>query len=280
MLDKILSLPSLKELINKESFQTKKKFGQNFLLDSNITDKVARAAGPLEGRTVIEVGPGPGGLTRSLLLAGADHVIAIEKDPDCLALLSSLEAAAEGRLTLIHQDALTVDYSQLFTAKTKIVSNLPYNVGTPLLLKWLPDSKNLENLTLMFQKEVALRLVAQPRTKDYGRLSVLSQWYTKPSLAFDISPKSFTPPPKVMSSVVVLSPYKSPPYPACPHKLESILKHTFNQRRKMLRGSLKGLTPFYNELLMKAGISPTQRPEELTVKDFCDLANVLEKFNS
>lgn len=275
-MDKILSLPSLKELINQESFRTKKKFGQNFLLDSNITDKVVRAAGPLDGRTVIEVGPGPGGLTRSLLLAGAGHVIAIEKDPDCLALLSSLKEAAEGRLTLVNQDALTVDYGQILSEKTKIISNLPYNVGTPLLLKWLPDSRNLENLTLMFQKEVALRLVAQPRTKDYGRLSVLSQWYTKPSLAFDISPKSFTPPPKVMSSVVVLTPYKSPPYPACSHKLESILKHTFNQRRKMLRASLKTLTPHYNDLLIKAGISPTQRPEELTVKDFCNLSELFE----
>lgn len=273
----LLALPSLRELLQKSSFQTKRKWGQNFLLDTNITDKIARSAGTLKGRTVIEVGPGPGGLTRSLLLAGAERVIAIEKDPECLSLLAPLVDASQGRLTLLNQDALTVDYRPLITSQTKIVANLPYNVGTPLLLKWLPESKHLENLTLMFQKEVALRLVAAPRTKDYGRLSVLTQWYTFPRLAFDLSPKAFTPPPKVTSSVVILTPHPSIVRPVCPQTLELVLKYTFHQRRKMLRSSLKKVTPSVEKLLEEAGLDPTQRPEDLSVDDFCSLAQALKR---
>lgn len=274
---KIQDLPSLRTLIREKNLKTKKRLGQNFLLDSNITDKIARSSGPLKGRTLIEVGPGPGGLTRSLLLAGADHVIAIEKDLECIELLSSLVEAAQGRLTLLHQDALTTPYQDLIGPKTKIIANLPYNIGTALLIKWLPLASSLENLTLMFQKEVALRLVASPGTKDYGRLSLLTQWYTQAYRSFDVSPDAFTPPPKVFSSVVVLTPHRYPPYPACSTTLEKVIKQAFSHRRKTLRRSLRGLTDTPEKLLEDAGISPCTRPEELSLESFCHLSKLLEK---
>jgi len=271
----IAALPPLREVIAANDLGAKKQLGQNFLLDLNLTGRIARSAGDLTQGTVIEVGPGPGGLTRALLLAGARHVVAIERDPRCIAALQPLAAAAAGRLTLIEADALTVDVTALGPAPRRIVANLPYNVATPLLIGWLDVLKDLESLTLMFQKEVAERLRAGHGEEAYGRLSVIVQWLCVADLLFDIPPRAFTPPPKVTSSVVHLVPRAQPLAPAEKTLLERVTAAAFGQRRKMLRQSLKSLGADPLALLATAGIEPTLRAEQLSIAQFCALAEVL-----
>jgi 16S rRNA (adenine1518-N6/adenine1519-N6)-dimethyltransferase len=269
-------LPPLREVIDRHGLQAKKALGQNFLLDLNLTGKVARAAGPLEDVTVIEVGPGPGGLTRALLMHGAKRVVAIERDERCLAALAEISAHYPGRLEVIAADALKTDMAALAAGEpAKIVANLPYNIGTELLVRWLTVQDwppFYRSLTLMFQKEVAQRIVAAPDDDAYGRLGVLAGWRCKADIAFDIPARAFTPPPKVTSSVVHLEP-RATPLPADIRKLERVTEAAFGQRRKMLRQSLKGLGG--EALLEKAGIDATRRAETLSVEEFIRLANLV-----
>ncbi|WP_442577363.1 16S rRNA (adenine(1518)-N(6)/adenine(1519)-N(6))-dimethyltransferase RsmA [Mesorhizobium sp. ASY16-5R] len=269
-------LPPLREVIDRHGLQAKKALGQNFLLDLNLTGKVARAAGPLEDVTVIEVGPGPGGLTRALLMHGAKRVVAIERDERCLAALAEISAHYPGRLEVIAADALKTDMAALAAGEpAKIVANLPYNIGTELLVRWLTVQDwppFYRSLTLMFQKEVAQRIVAAPDDDAYGRLGVLAGWRCKADIAFDIPARAFTPPPKVTSSVVHLEP-RATPLPADIRKLERVTEAAFGQRRKMLRQSLKGLGG--EALLEKAGIDATRRAETLSVEEFVRLANAI-----
>lgn len=268
-------LPPLREVIDRYGLAPKKALGQNFILDLNLTAKIARAAGNLEGATVVEIGPGPGGLTRALLAAGA-RVVAVERDERCLAALEEVAAHYPGKLHVIPGDALTTDLSGAGAGKPVcIVANLPYNVGTELLLGWLTVAKwppFYESMTLMFQKEVAQRIAAKPDTDAYGRLSVLAGWRTDARLVFDVPPQAFTPPPKVTSSVVHLIP-KQEPLPADVRKLETVTRAAFGQRRKMLRQSLKPIGG--EKLLERADIDPTRRAETLTVAEFVTLANLI-----
>lgn len=269
-------LPPLREVIAKHGLSAQKSLGQNFLLDLNLTGRIARAAGPLEGHDVVEVGPGPGGLTRALLENGARRVIAIERDPRCIAALEEIAAACPGRLTIIEGDALTTDMRALVENPARIVANLPYNIGTPLLIGWLqtePWPPWYESLTLMFQREVAERITAPPGSKAYGRLGVLAQWRTQARILFNVDKRAFTPPPSITSSVVELVPRAQPLAEAPPRMLERVVAAAFGQRRKMLRASLKSLglgdpTGFIEAV----GISPTRRAEELSVEEFCALA--------
>jgi 16S rRNA (adenine1518-N6/adenine1519-N6)-dimethyltransferase len=270
-------LPPLREVIERHGLRAKKSLGQNFLLDLNLTAKVARAAGDLEGRTVIEIGPGPGGLTRALLMSGVKKVIAIERDDRCIAALEEVSAHYPGRLEIVADDAMKVDLSRLAMPgeKVKIIANLPYNIGTELLVNWLtvPEWPPLyESLTLMFQREVALRITAQAGDNSFGRLSVLCGWRTDAQIMFDIPPTAFTPPPKVVSSVVHLVP-KPDPLEVELKLLEKVTKAAFGQRRKMLRQSLKTIGG--EELLAKAGIDGTRRAETLSVEEFVGLARAL-----
>ncbi|MGO8919102.1 MAG: 16S rRNA (adenine(1518)-N(6)/adenine(1519)-N(6))-dimethyltransferase RsmA [Stellaceae bacterium] len=266
------ALPPLREVIARHGLAARKSLGQNFLLDLNLTARIARAAAPLERVNVIEIGPGPGGLTRALLLAGAGHVTAIERDPRCVAALAELAEAFPGRLSIVAGDALEIDPATLAPAPRKIVANLPYNIATPLLLGWLGTATAYESLTLMFQKEVAQRLAATPRSKAYGRLSVMTQWLCEVRALFDIPAKAFVPPPKVTSSVLRLTPRAAPLAPCRRDDLERVLAAGFGQRRKMLRQSLKSLGIDAEALLAAAGASPTARAEELGVEEFCALA--------
>ena len=269
-------LPPLREVIARYGIAARKSLGQNFILDLNLTRRIARAAGPLDHATVIEIGAGPGGLTRALLAEGARRVIAIERDPRCLAALGELAAAYPGRLELVAGDALALDPVTLCDPPRKIVANLPYNIATALLLRWLDRIGEYESLTLMFQREVAQRLVAAPRSPAYGRLSVLVQWLTLPKILFDLPPRAFVPPPKVTSSVVALTPRAAPLAPASKPVLERVTAAAFGQRRKMLRSSLKALGVPVEPLLARTGIAPTARAEELSVAEFCALARALE----
>lgn len=271
----IAALPPLREVIAANDLGARKQLGQNFLLDLNLTGRIARAAGDLSQGTVIEVGPGPGGLTRALLLAGAGRVVAIERDPRCIAALQPLVKAAAGRLKLIEADALSVDIATLGPAPRRIVANLPYNVATPLLMGWLDALPALQDMTLMFQKEVAERLRAGRGEGAYGRLSVIVQWLCTADLLFDIPPRAFTPPPKVTSSVVHLVPRAQPLAPAEKKTLERVTAAAFGQRRKMLRQSLKSLGVDPLALLAAAGIEPTLRAEQLSIEQFCALADAL-----
>ncbi|HUL09428.1 MAG TPA: 16S rRNA (adenine(1518)-N(6)/adenine(1519)-N(6))-dimethyltransferase RsmA [Candidatus Acidoferrum sp.] len=268
-------LPPLRDVIARHGLAARRALGQHFLLDLNLTRRIARAAGDLSSGTTIEVGPGPGGLTRALLECGARQVIAIERDERCRPALAELEAAFPGRLTTIFADALAEDVSRLGTAPRRIVANLPYNVATPLLIRWLERIDAFAGLTLMFQKEVADRLTARPRTKDYGRLSVLTQWLTEPRRLFDIPARAFTPPPKVTSTVVQLTPRSRPAHPADRAALERVTAAAFGQRRKMLRQSLKSLAPDPSALLARAGVPETARAEELDIAQFCALARAM-----
>jgi 16S rRNA (adenine1518-N6/adenine1519-N6)-dimethyltransferase len=270
------SLPPLREIIARHGIAAKKSLGQNFILDLNLTRRIARAAGPLGAVTVIEIGPGPGGLTRALLAEGAALVVAIERDPRCLAALGELASLYPGRLELVAGDALTLDPAALSEPPRKIVANLPYNIATALLLRWLDRIAEYQSLTLMFQREVAERLVAAPRSPAYGRLSVLVQWLTEPKILFDLPPRAFVPPPKVTSSVVLLTPRAHPLAPASKPVLERVTAAAFGQRRKMLRSSLKTLGVPVEPLLARTGIAPTARAEELSVAEFCALARALE----
>jgi 16S rRNA (adenine1518-N6/adenine1519-N6)-dimethyltransferase len=274
------SLPSLKETLKRHDLWPDKRYGQNFLLDQNITDKIARMAGPLENYAVIEIGPGPGGLTRSLLRAGAKQVIAIELDSRCLPVLEELKSVADGRLTILQQDALDVDCSNLGDTPRKIVANLPYNVATPLLLGWLRDIHAFDSLTLMFQKEVADRLKAAPRSPDYSRLSVMTQKCAYVGHLFDLSPEAFFPPPKVTSSVVQLKPRPEVLSHEYFDALEFVVKTAFAQRRKMLRSNLQALNiPNLGDVLHQIGIEPTARAEELSVADFTALTDKYTKLS-
>ena len=262
-------------MIARHGIAARKSLGQNFILDLNLTRRIARAAGPLDHGTTIEVGAGPGGLTRALLAEGASRVVAIERDPRCLAALAELLALYRGRLMIIEGDALALDPVTLTEAPRRIVANLPYNIATALLLKWLDRIADYESLTLMFQREVAERLVAAPRSPAYGRLSVLVQWLCEAKILFDIPARAFTPPPKITSSVVRLVPRAAPLAPADKAMLERVTAAAFGQRRKMLRSSLKSLDVPVEPLLAAIEIRPTARAEELSVTEFCALARAL-----
>ena len=265
-------LRPLREIIAEHQIGARKGLGQHFLLDLNLTRRIARAAGALDSVSVIEIGPGPGGLTRALLEGGARHVSAIERDARCVAALQELVQAYPGRLTIIEGDALTLDPATLTAPPRKIVANLPYNVATPLLIGWLRKINEYESLTLMFQKEVALRLGAAPRTRDYGRLSVVTQYLATVKPLFDIPASAFVPPPNVTSTVVQIVP-RTVPLGACAMAdLEQVTAAAFGQRRKMLRSSLRTLGVDSEALLAAAGIAPTRRAEELAVEEFCALA--------
>jgi 16S rRNA (adenine1518-N6/adenine1519-N6)-dimethyltransferase len=268
-------LPPLREVIATHGLQAKKQLGQNFLLDLNLTARIARSAGDLTGCDVLEVGPGPGGLTRGLLAEGARRVLAIEKDARCLLALAEIAAAYPGRLEVISDDALSVDVSSRLTPPVRIVSNLPYNVGTELLIRWLSPAvwpPFWESLTLMFQREVAERIVAVPGSKAYGRLALLSQWRADPKIVLTLPPEAFVPAPKVHSSVVHFARRNEPRFPADAAVLSRVTAMAFNQRRKMLRSSLRGLVPGIEDRLVAAGIDPTARAEEISLEKFCALA--------
>lgn len=274
MADDTPPLPPLRDVIRRHGLAARRALGQNFLLDLNLTRRIARVAGPLAGSNVVEIGPGPGGLTRALLLEGARRVVAIERDERCLPALTELAAAFPGRLEIVAGDALTIDPAKLVPAPRKIVANLPYNVATPLLIDWLPGIAAFVDFTLMFQKEVAARLAAAPGTHAYGRLSVLTQWLATVERLFDIAPKAFVPPPKVTSTVVRLTPRPEPQAPCDQRALERVTAAAFGQRRKMLRQSLKSLGDAAG-LLRAAQVEPTARAENLTVAEFCALARAL-----
>ncbi|MBY5974064.1 16S rRNA (adenine(1518)-N(6)/adenine(1519)-N(6))-dimethyltransferase RsmA [Ferrimonas balearica] len=268
-------LPPLREVIATHGLAAKKSLGQNFLLDLNLTAKIARQAGDLEGCDVLEVGPGPGGLTRGLLAEGARKVLAIEKDARCLPALAEIGAQYPGRLQVIEGDALEIDPLEHLTPPIRVASNLPYNVGTELLVRWLTPPEwppFWESLTLMFQREVAERIVAQPGSKAYGRLALLVSWRAEARIALSLPPEAFTPPPKVSSAVVHVTALPEPRYPADPKVLERVVAKAFNQRRKMLRAALKGLAPDIEDRLLAAGIKPTDRAETVTLEQFCALA--------
>ncbi len=266
------ALPPLREVIARHGLAARRRLGQHFLLDLNLTRRIARAAGDLSAATVIEVGPGPGGLTRALLETGAGRVIAIERDARCAPALAELAGAFPGRLDVVMADALEIDASRLGARPRHVVANLPYNVATVLLIKWLESIGAFDALTLMFQKEVADRLTAKPRSKAYGRLSVLTQWLAEPRRLFDLPPRAFTPPPKVTSTVLQLRPRRAPLFPADQAVLERVTAAAFGQRRKMLRQSLRALTPDPGALLAQAGVAETVRAEELDIDAFCRLA--------
>ncbi|WP_434287407.1 16S rRNA (adenine(1518)-N(6)/adenine(1519)-N(6))-dimethyltransferase RsmA [Celeribacter sp. SCSIO 80788] len=273
-------LPPLREVIATHELVAKKSLGQNFLLDLNLTSKIARQAGDLTQCDVLEVGPGPGGLTRGLLAEGARKVLAVEKDSRAMAPLAEISAAYPGRLEVINADALEIDPLERLTAPVRIVANLPYNVGTELLVRWLtPPSwpPYWASLTLMFQREVAERIVAEPGSKKYGRLAILSQWRTRPRIVMELPPEAFSPPPKIHSAVVHFEALPAPRFEADPKLLERIVAAGFNQRRKMLRASLKGLTPDIEDRLTAAGIKPTDRAEQVPIEGWCALAREMAK---
>jgi len=269
-------LPPLRDVIAAHGLAPKKSLGQNFLFDLNLTAKIARAAGAEGGGVFYEVGPGPGGLTRALLAEGADKVIAVERDARCLPALEEIAAAWPGKLEMISADAMTLNEADILPPGARVAANLPYNVGTALLIKWLTAQSwppVWASLTLMFQKEVAQRIVAQPSTEHYGRLSVLAQWRCTAKILFDVNPHAFVPPPSITSSIVRLEPRSEPLAPCALSDLEKITAAAFGQRRKMLRQSLKALGG--ETLAQKAGIDPTARPEDLTIAQFAALARAL-----
>ena len=266
-------LPPLREVIARHKLSARRSLGQHFLLDLNLCARIARAAGDLGRATVIEVGPGPGGLTRALLEAGAARVVAVERDGRCVAALEELAAAYGPRLEVIEGDALETDLAALGPAPRHIVANLPYNVATPLLIGWLKQIPDFAGLTLMFQKEVADRLTARPRTKEFGRLSVMAQWLCVVRREFNVAGTAFTPPPKVASTVVSLTPRPTPLAAADWTALETVTATAFGQRRKMLRKSLRCLDLDLEGL----GIDPTARAEDLAVEQFCAMARAYGK---
>ena len=270
-------LPPLRDVIAAHGLAAKKSLGQNFLFDLNLTRKIARAAGAADGGTFYEVGPGPGGLTRALLSEGADKVIAVERDARCLPALQEIARAWPGKLEIVSADALELDEAAILSPGVRIAANLPYNVGTALLVKWLTVPQwppFWASLTLMFQKEVAQRITARPGSEHYGRLSVLAGWRCTAKILFDVNRGAFVPPPSVTSAIVRLEPREKPLAPADLNDLEKVTATAFGQRRKMLRQSLKSLGG--EALLEKAGIDPTARPEDLTVIQFAALARVLD----
>ena len=265
-------LRPLRQVIADHDLRPRKSLGQNFLLDPNITDRIARAAGELAETTVIEIGAGPGSLTRALLARCALHVIAIERDPRCVEALAELTAAYPGRLRVIEADALKTDISALASAPRAVVANLPYNIATPLLIDWLKSATEFTGFTLMFQKEVAARICADAGGRDYGRLSIAVQWRCEARALFDVPPGAFIPPPKVTSTLISLTPRKQPLAPADWGALERVTMAAFGQRRKMLRASLRRLEVDTDALLERAGVSPTVRAETVDIAGFCAIA--------
>ena len=268
-------LPPLREVIATHNLYAKKSLGQNFLLDLNLTAKIARLAGDLRGCDVLEVGPGPGGLTRGLLAEGARRVLAIEKDSRYMPALAEISAAYPGRLTVLNADALDLDPAEHLCAPIRIVANLPYNVGTELLVRWLSPPvwpPFWISLTLMFQKEVALRIVAKPGGKAYGRLAILAQWRTRARIVMDLPPEAFSPPPSVHSAAVHMQALPKPLFPADAKVLTRLVAAAFNQRRKMLRAALKGFAPDMEDRILAAGLNPTDRAEQVPIEGFCALA--------
>lgn len=256
----------LREVIARHGLAARHSLGQHFLLDGNLTDRIVREAGDLTGRHVIEVGPGPGGLTRSLLGSSAEDIVAVELDRRAVAAITELAEAAGGRLRVIEADALALDLASLSPPPRQVVANLPYNVASPLLVRWLRQAASFERLTLMFQQEVAERICAEPGTSAYGRLSVLTQWCCEARIVMRIPPTAFTPPPKVWSAVVSLTPLADQPAPSLFSQMEALTAAAFGQRRKMLRGSLRALG---GELLLaRAEIAPDRRAETLTIAEF------------
>lgn len=274
--DVILSLPTLQETVKKFGVRTKKSLGQNFLFDLNLTAKIAKSAGNLKDSTIIEIGPGPGGLTRALLLTEAKKIIVIEQDSRCISILKELQNIVGDRLEIIEGDALEIKEEEILKEKAKIIANLPYNIATELLFKWIDKIELFNSFTLMFQKEVADRITSLPGNKTYGRLSVMVQWLCETSRQFDISPEAFYPPPKVTSSVITITPRTEPLATAKKEILEKICKATFGQRRKTLRASLKQISDEPETLLNVACIEETLRPEQIDVKQFCALARAFE----
>ena len=273
-------LPPLRDVIATHALNAKKSLGQNFLLDLNLTAKIARLAGDLEGHDVLEVGPGPGGLTRGLLASGARRVVALEKDRRCIPALAEISDAYPGQLDVFNADALDFDISSHLTVPIRIVANLPYNIGTELLIRWLTPKEwppFWSTLTLMFQKEVAERIIATTNSKAYGRLAILAQWKTNPSIVMELPPEAFTPPPKVHSAVVHFDALAEPRFPAPAGLLSSTVAMAFNQRRKMLRSSLKSASPDIENVLRDAGLEPTARAEEISLEGFCALARRLAR---
>jgi len=271
-------LPPLREVIATHGLSAKKSLGQNFLLDLNLTARIARVPGDLSEASVVEVGPGPGGLTRGLLAEGARHVLAIEKELRCLPALAEISDTYPGRLTVVDGDALEVDPRAYLDGPIHIVANLPYNVGTELLVRWLtPEAWPpwWTSLTLMFQREVADRIVAVPGSKTYGRLAVLAQWRSEARVALSLPPEAFTPPPKVHSAVVHIRPLDRPRAAADPRVLSEVVARAFGQRRKMLRASLKGLIPNIETVLSAAGIPPTERAEQIDIEGFAAIARAV-----
>lgn len=271
-------LPPLREVIRDHDLVARRQLGQNFLLDLNLTAKIARQAGDLTGADILEVGPGPGGLTRGLLAEGARRVLAVEKDSRCLPALAEIAAAYPGRLEVVEGDALALDLPARLTAPVKVVANLPYNVGTELLVRWMTPAEwppFWDSLTLMFQREVAERIVAKPRSAHYGRLALLVQWRAEARIVMHLPPEAFTPAPKVHSAVVHITRLPGPRYPADAAILSRITAMAFNQRRKMLRSALRGLHPRLEEMLGEAGIPPTARAEEIGLEGFCALARAV-----
>ena len=274
-METLARLPPLREVIARHGLGARKRLGQHFLLDLNLTRRIARAAAPLGDGTVIEVGPGPGGLTRALLLEGAAQVVAIEIDARAIAALQELKAASDGRLSLVQGDAIDIDIAGLGPPPRRIVANLPYNVATALLVRWLHQADQIAEMVLMFQKEVAERLVARPRSKDYGRLSVLAQHICTVQRLFDVGRSAFVPPPKVTSTVVRLRPRPGGERLADLRGLEGVTAAAFGQRRKMLRGALSGLFADPGAVLTELGLAPTARAEELSPTQFVRLAQRL-----
>ena len=279
-MSQIDSLPALREVIAANDLSARKSLGQNFLLDLNLTAKIARQAGPLDGCDILEIGPGPGGLTRGLLAEGARFVLAIEKDRRCLTALHQISNAYPERLTVLEGDALSIDPLQYLTPPIKVAANLPYNIGTELLIRWLTPPQwppFWTSLTLMFQREVADRIVAQPGSKAYGRLALLAQWRCDPQIVMSLPPEAFTPPPKISSAVVHFTALPAPRFPADPKVLERVIAMAFNQRRKMLRSALKGLGPDIEDRLCAAGLKPTERAEQVSLEGFCNLARQIQR---
>lgn len=279
MTDTLSSLPPLRQVIADHGLSARKSLGQNFLLDLNLTAKIARQVGDLAQYDVLEIGPGPGGLTRGLLMEGARRVLAVEKDHRCIPALEEVSKASGGRLQIIEGDALEVNPLEHLTPPIAIAANLPYNIGTELLIRWLTPQDwppVWDSLTLMFQREVAERIVAQPGTKAYGRLALLAQWRCDAKIVLNLPPEAFTPPPKVSSAVVHLRALPEPKFEADAATLERVVAKAFNQRRKMLRAALKGMAPDLEDRLLSAGIKPTERAEQVTLEQFCALARALK----
>ena len=272
------TLPPLREVISTHTLNAKKSLGQNFILDLNLTAKIARLAGSLDDHDILEIGPGPGGLTRGLLSEGARRVVVLEKDIRCMPALEEIKVAYRNKVQIFNADALEFDAQRHLTGPVRIVSNLPYNVGTELLIRWLAPGDwppFWETLTLMFQKEVAERIIAAPGSKAYGRLSILAQWKANAKIVLALPPEAFSPPPKVHSAVVHMTALPEPRFPAPAKLLSSTVAMAFNQRRKMLRSSLKSASKDIEMVLRNAGLEPTARAEEISLEGFCALARGL-----